>query len=229
MIVRIFKTGNELDQAAAEWVAENLINGGTAALPTGNTQVGMYRQLRQKQLDWNKIKIFMLDVNYPEDPNEPTSFYSFAVKNLPKKEFEILNSQTKEPEEECEEYEKKIKVAGGLDIAVLGIGENGHIAYNEPGTDPELFTHLTELSPETIAVNKLKIHHGLTMGIKTILSAKKILVLAKRANKAQAVKAGLTPPPRIDCPASWLQQHQGVTWMVDEGAGKVVDFLLVAR
>lgn len=104
---------------------------------------------------------------------------------------------------------------------VLGIGENGHIAYNEPGTDPELLTHLAELSPETIAVNQLKIQQGLTMGIKTILSAKKILVLAKGANKAQAVKAGLTPPPRLSCPASWLQQHNDVIWFLDEAAGKL--------
>ena len=79
MAVKILKTGEELDQTAAEWVAENLKNGGTAALPTGNTPVGMYRELKQKQFDWQNIKIFMLDVNYPQDPNEPMSFYSFAV------------------------------------------------------------------------------------------------------------------------------------------------------
>ena len=72
------------------------------------------------------------------------------------------------------------------------------------------------------ALQNQKFQYGLTMGIKTILSARKILVLAKGANKAKAVKAGMTPPPRLDCPASWLLNHNDVTWLVDEAAGKWV-------
>ncbi len=213
MIKIIVKNGEELDRAAADFVEP-----GVVAFPTGSTPVGMYRELRSRSMDWTKLTIFMLDVNYPQDPSEPTSFYSFVKTNLPGVEFNMLNSAAEDPAKECEAYEASIKAAGGLDLAILGIGKNGHIAYNEPGTNPETLTHLANLEPDTISVNNLKIQQGLTMGIKTIMSAKKVLLLAKGSNKADAIKAALTPPPNLSCPASWLQNHSDCTFLIDEAA-----------
>jgi glucosamine-6-phosphate deaminase len=209
----IVKNGEEFDQEAAAFIAPGVI-----AFPTGNTPVGMYRELRSRNIDWSKITIFMLDANYPQDPNEPNSFFSFIQTNLPGVKFNILDSAAKDPAKECADYEARIKAAGGLDLAILGIGQNGHIAYNEPGTNPETITHLANLDPQTIGVNELKIKQGLTMGIKTIMSAKKVLLLAKGSNKADAIKAAIAPPPNLSCPASWLQNHLDCTLLIDEAA-----------
>ncbi len=153
----------------------------------------------------------MLDAFYPQNPADPGSFYSYAKTNLPGVGFNILDSNAKDPDKECRDYEAKIQAAGGLDLAVLGIGPNGHVAFNEPGTDPNLPTHKARLENQPF-------EFGLTMGIKTILGAKKIVLLATGADKAAAIKAALTPPPRLDCPASWLQNHPDCTFLIDQEA-----------
>lgn len=195
--------------------AADLITGKTIALPTGKTPIGMYLELKRKNLDWGEITVFMLDVNYPQDPAEPESFFSFAQKYLPTKKFNILNSQTADPDKECAEYETKISAAGGLDLAVLGIGPNGHIAYNEPGTGFDSLTHLAKLENQ-------KFEHGLTMGIKTIMNAKKIILLAKGANKAGIIKRAVEGQVDVSCPASVLQQHPDVTWLLDPAAASLL-------
>jgi glucosamine-6-phosphate deaminase len=209
----IVKNGESFERTAADFVEPGVI-----ALPTGNTPLDLYQELRNRSIDWSKLSIFMLDVNYPQDPADPTSFYNFVKTNLPGVQFNILDSAAKDPAKECAAYEAKIKAAGGLDLVILGIGVNGHIAYNEPGTSPESLTHVANLDPGTVSTNHLKIKNGLTMGIKTILSAKKILLLAKGSGKADAVKAALTPPPNLSSPASWLQNHSDCTFLIDDGA-----------
>lgn len=195
--------------------AADLIVGKTLALPTGNTPIGMYLELKKKDIDWKKIIVFVLDVNFPQDPAEPESFYNFAQKYLPTKKFNILDSQAQDPEEECRAYEAKIKAAGGLDLAVLGIGPNGHIAYNEPGTSFDSLTHLAKLEDQ-------KFEYGLTMGIKTIISAKKIILLAKGASKAEIIKRAIEGQISELCPASVLQRHQDITWLLDPAAGSLL-------
>lgn len=204
------KIAEDFDRQAA-----GLISGKTIALPTGSTPIGMYLELKKKKLDWEKINIFMLDVNYPQDPAEPDSFFSFAQKYMPTPAFNILNSQTTDPVKECAEYEAKISAAGGLDLAVLGIGPNGHIAYNEPGTGFDSLTHLAKLDNQ-------KFKYGLTMGIKTIMSAKKIILLAKGAGKAEIIKRAIEGPKTTDCPASVLENHPDCTFLLDQDAGNLV-------
>lgn len=202
----VIKNAVYLDQAAAD-----CLHPGVVALPTGKTPLGMYQVLRQRSIDWPKITIFMLDAFWPQDPGDPDSFYTYMKANLPGAAFNILDSSAADPDKECAAYEAKIVAAGGLDLAVLGIGANGHIAFNEPGTDPRLLTHKARIV-------KQPFEFGLTMGIKTILSAKKIVLLAKGADKAAAVKAALVPSPRLDCPASWLQNHADCTFLIDQAA-----------
>jgi len=204
------KIAEEFDKEAAGFIA-----GKTLALPTGKTPIGMYLELKKIKFDWDKIKIFILDVNYPQNPSEPESFYSFAKKYLPAKKFFILDSRTQNPEQECREYERKIIQAGGLDLAVLGIGANGHIAYNEPGTSFDSLTHLAKLQNQ-------KFEFGLTIGIKTIMSAKKIILLAKGAAKAVIVKRAIEGPVDISCPASILQTHPDATYILDQEAGALL-------
>lgn len=209
-MLQIFNDGHELDAAAAKFIQNNLV----LALPAGRTPLGMYRELIKKKINWARVKIFMLDVNYPQNQADPNSFLSYIKLNLlnhiplPPENFNILDSQTDDPEKECQEYEAKIASAGGLDLAVLGIGENGHIAYNEPGSSFQSITR--------------KVRLGLTMGIKTIMSAKKIILLAKGRNKARAVKAAIEGPVSLDCPASVLQNHPNTTYLIDEDAARLL-------
>ena len=114
-----------------------------------------------------------------------------------------------------------IEQLGGIDLAILGIGQNGHIAFNEPVTPFDSVTHLAKLTESTRISNggtdKIP-KYGMTMGIKTIMSAKKILLLAKGKNKAEIVKKALQGPITTDCPASILQTHPDCTFFLDEEA-----------
>lgn len=219
MKIVVEKNEADFDRTAAEMMRQELSGGGTVLLPTGKTAVGMYQRLVQNRqlLAWNKIKIFMLDVNYPQDPAEADSFLSYIKTNLldqinlPQENFNILDSQTDDPEKECQEYEAKIAGAGGLDLTVLGIGENGHIAYNEPGSSFHSLTRKVRLASG-------RRQYGLTVGIKTIMSARKITLLAKGRNKARAIKKAIEGPVNLDCPASVLQNHLNITYLIDHDA-----------
>lgn len=210
---------------------ENIINFKSAknnlviAFPTGNTPLEMYQYLTKKKINWKNVSIFMLDSYFPQDPKDPNSFYSYIKTNLldhinfPPSNFHILNSATKDTQQECQQYEEEIRKAGGLDLAVLGIGENGHIAFNEPGTVKESLTHLSKLTTETIMANGRNTpEYGLTMGIQTILNTKKIIVLAKGAKKAKAIYNAVKGPISSDCPASFLQEHRDVIFLLDSEA-----------
>lgn len=203
----------------------------TIALPTGNTPTPWYALITtDKSIDWSKVTVFMLDCYYPQEPANPLSFYSY-IKNhlldkvdLPPENFHILNSATVDPVEECKNYEKQIKLAGGLDLAVLGLGENCHIAFDEPGTPENSLTHLANVSQETVAVNNTTENQefptqALTMGIKTILSARKILMMAVGNKKALAVKTSLTHTPCEEYPSTFLQKHQDAMFLIDDAAG----------
>ncbi|MBI3980403.1 glucosamine-6-phosphate deaminase [Candidatus Microgenomates bacterium] len=204
------------------------------ALPTGNTPTSLYRLLSvDKTIDWSKVVIFMLDCYYPQDKNDPLSFYTYIKNNLldninlPPENFHMLDSQALNPEQECLKYEKEIQEAGGLDLAILGLGENCHIAFCEPGTPQDSLTHVTNISTQTILVNNVdKVENfptkALTVGIKTILSARKIMVLAKGEKKALSVKRSLTENPSAECPASFLQNHPNITYMLDSEAAALL-------
>ena len=126
----------------------------------------------------------------------------------------------------CEAYERKIEDWGGVDIQLLGIGHDGHIGFNEPGEAFELGTHCVDLKPETIEANKrffdgnedLVPKQAYTMGIKTIMQARKVLVVANGLAKAKAVKAVVSGPVTPECPGSILQLHPDCTLVADEEA-----------
>ncbi|MCL5676187.1 MAG: glucosamine-6-phosphate deaminase [Patescibacteria group bacterium] len=200
------------------------------ALPTGNTPLKFYKKITNASLNWKNITIFMLDCWYPQDRNDLNSFYSYIERNLlskinlPKENFHILNSAATNPEKECEKYEQEIKKAGELDLAILGLGQDGHIGFNEPGTPENSLTHLAKLTEQTLNDNGNLAHItcGLTMGIKTILSAKKIFLLAKGLNKAPVVKKALEGPISLKCPASFLQKHPDCTFFLDREAASLL-------
>ena len=206
----------------------------TFALPTGNTAIPFYRLATEnaEQLKVSEWVCFNVDEYFPiDDENAPKSFDAFMETHFysrlskPVHRREILNGRTWNPADECARYEKLIADAGGIDITILGIGTNGHIAFNEPGSEFDSRTRQVELHPETLMANfhgNPLFTHALTMGIGNIIESKKVYVIALGKNKAQAVKCSIKDPETRNCPASGLRRNPNVTWFLDQDAANLV-------
>ena len=205
-------------------------------LATGGTPVGTYAQLvdwyNKGDLDFSEVTTVNLD-EYRGLPKEhPQSYWYFMNENLFSK-VNIDPAKTNLPDgtnldtaAECARYNGIIHKLGGIDLQLLGIGPNGHIGFNEPGEAFELETHCIDLAPTTIEANKrffdgneaLVPKQAYTMGIKTIMQARKVLVVANGKAKAQAVKDAVTGPVTPACPGSILQLHLDCILVADEEA-----------
>lgn len=223
----------ELSKKAAEFVASQIILKPDCCLglATGSTPIGMYKHLTGMDIDFSDVITFNLDEYYPIKKSNDQSYHYFMTENLyskvnlkPENIF-IPNGEAEDPEAECAEYEDKIKVHDGIDLQVLGIGQNGHIGFNEPSGALNSYTHITELTENTIEANSRFFNsiddvprRALTMGVATIMRARKILLLASGKEKAHVVKAlkGSVIDPEI--PATILAAHSDVTVIVDKAA-----------
>ena len=205
-------------------------------LATGGTPVGAYAQLvdwyNKGDLDFSEVTTVNLD-EYRGLPKEhPQSYWYFMNENLFSK-VNIDPAKTNLPDgtnldtaAECARYNGIIHKLGGIDLQLLGIGPNGHIGFNEPGEAFELETHCIDLAPTTIEANKrffdgneaLVPKQAYTMGIKTIMQARKVLVVANGLAKAKAVKAVVSGPVTPECPGSILQMHPDCILVADEEA-----------
>ena len=205
-------------------------------LATGGTPVGTYAQLvdwyNKGDLDFSEVTTVNLD-EYRGLPKEhPQSYWYFMNENLFSK-VNIDPAKTNLPDgtnldtaAECARYNGIIHKLGGIDLQLLGIGPNGHIGFNEPGQAFELETHCIDLAPTTIEANKrffdgneaLVPKQAYTMGIKTIMQARKVLVVANGLAKAKAVKAVVSGPVTPECPGSILQMHPDCILVADEEA-----------
>jgi glucosamine-6-phosphate deaminase len=197
-------------------------------LPTGNTPLGMYEELvkkyRENQLDFSRLQTFNLDEYCGLPADHANSFRTYMRKVF----FDRVNVAAAAihfPDEaRPEKYEMDIQAAGGIDLLIVGIGANGHIAFNEPGSSVDSRTRIVDLAPETI--QNARQHFGsewvpsraVTMGIGTILDARRIVLLASGASKADAIERALRGPVSESCPASALQRHGRVVAIVDEDA-----------
>ena len=205
-------------------------------LATGGTPVGTYKQLvewyNKGDLDFSEVTTVNLD-EYRGLPREHAeSYWSFMHRNL----FDLVNinpasinlpdGTNMDAEAECARYDYVIKRVGGIDLQLLGIGHDGHIGFNEPGEAFELGTHCVDLKPETIEANKrffegnedLVPKQAYTMGIKTIMQARKVLMVANGKDKAEIVKKAFFGPVTPEVPASILQMHPDFTLVGDEEA-----------
>jgi len=205
-------------------------------LPTGNTPKGMYRELvrlhRAGELDFSGVVAFNIDEYWGLSPDHPMSFAYFMRTHL----LDHVNVAPEnahwpevgaDPALACRAYEEKIRAAGGLDLAVLGIGVNGHIGFNEPGTPFGSETHYVRLAQETRLANYRGYgfkdlaevpEYAVTMGIATIMAARRVLLLASGREKATAVAQTVEGPVSEAVPASILQRHPDATLIVDEEA-----------
>ncbi len=199
--------------------------------------VGMYRELvrlhRDEKLDFSRVVTFNLDEYLGLSSNHPQSFHHFMRRNF----FAHVNvtpGNTHIPDgaikgnyqQYCASYEETIRNAGGIDLQVLGIGRNGHVGFNEPTSSLGSRTRLKVLSTETIEDNRKFFapeeeipQCAITMGIGTILEAKRILLLASGSSKAAAIAKAIEGPLTASVTASALQLHSDVTFIVDRDAG----------
>jgi glucosamine-6-phosphate deaminase len=242
----IVKDYAELSRKAAEMlVSEVKANSKTVfGLATGGTPVGMYRELiklsQAQNIDFSQASSFNLDEYVGLSSTHPQSYRSYMQENLfnhiniPAEKTHVPVGNTTDHLAECARYEEAIRLAGGIDIQVLGIGNNGHIGFNEPGSPAESLTRVVQLTDSTIEANARYFDsveqvptQAVSMGIKTILGAKKVVLLASGEAKAEAVRLMLEGEPTADVPASLLQLHSDVTVIVDhEAASKLTTSVL---
>ncbi|SHI91876.1 glucosamine-6-phosphate deaminase [Geosporobacter subterraneus DSM 17957] len=206
-------------------------------LATGDTPLGMYRELaamhQEEDLDFKEVKTFNLDEYYGLEKENPQSYHYYMMENffkyvnIQEKNIHIPDGQAPDIEEACRRYEQLIRLMGGIDLQVLGIGRNGHIGFNEPDVKFEATTHLVQLDEDTIQANARffdSIHkvptQAISMGIKTIMQAKKIVLLASGREKREVIQRALEGKISPELPASVLQLHNDVVVILDrEAAG----------
>jgi len=204
-------------------------------LATGETPLGLYKELikmyEKGDLDFSGITTFNLDEYLSLKPSHPQSYHYYMQHNffkhinIKKENIFIPDGTSDDVEAHCQWYENKIKEKGGIDLQILGIGRNGHIGFNEPGTDFNSITRVVSLEKTTIKDNarffktaKEVPKKAITMGIKTILESKECLLLASGIKKREIVNKFLKGAISTEIPASALKNHKNVTIILDKEA-----------
>lgn len=231
------KDYNEMSERAAEIVAAEVILKPNAVLglATGSTPIGMYEELirasKNKSVDFSKVVTFNLDEYYPIEPENEQSYHYymktnfFAEAGIKPENIHMPPGTSEEPEKDCALYDKAIEAAGGIDIQVLGIGQNGHIGFNEPGKFLESGTHLVSLTENTIAANSRFFEseeavprRAITMGLGSIMKAKRIVLLASGKAKHDALMGLVSGKINTLNPSTVLNMHKDAIIICDEEA-----------
>ncbi len=238
MRIRIFST----PRAAARALATDLARGLRAnprlviGLPTGRTSVPLYDELtrlrRARRVDFSRATTFNLDEFLGVPADDPASYHAFMRRhffdgvNLSPRRIHVMDGAAADPVIECARYERAIARAGGIDLQILGLGANGHIGFNEPGPALIARTHVARLAPATRRANAAlfgghatRVPRGaLSMGMATILRARRIVLLAAGRGKARTVARMIRGPITSRLPASFLQLHANAEVWLDEAA-----------
>ena len=236
MRIVICKDYGEMSLRAAELIRAQLESKPESVfgLPTGSTPIGTYENLANMynhgQIDFSQAATFNLDEYYPIRKSDSQSYDRFMHENLfcrvnvREEMIHIPNGEADDANAECRAYDDLIASFGGIDLQLLGIGRNGHIGFNEPDADGLVApTHKTALTEDTIDANARFFEseadvprHALTMGMASIMSAKKIVMLVSGDNKADALREMLSDKITTLCPATMLKLHTDVTILCDE-------------
>ncbi|MDF2547591.1 MAG: Glucosamine-6-phosphate deaminase [Anaerosolibacter sp.] len=241
MRIIVAKDYDELSKKAASILAGQILlkSNSVLGLATGSTPIGTYKELvrmyQEGIIDFEEIVTFNLDEYHGLSRTNEQSYYYFMNEhlfrhiNIQNQNIHIPNGITEDIEGECERYEEEIKKKGGIDFQLLGIGRNGHIGFNEPDVKFEAVTHLVTLDQDTIDANARFFdnpndvpHKAISMGIKTIMHSKKIILLASGAEKAKTIHAMIRGNITPELPASILQLHQDATVILDEAAAELL-------
>jgi glucosamine-6-phosphate deaminase len=215
--IKVLKSYKELSSTVANIVKRQIKKHPLSklALPTGDTPLGMYDELVNRKLDWSHVITFNLDV-YLMNINHPESYQSYMRKNL----FDRTNiypDHSHFPFRPFSVFEDKIAGSMGIDLCILGIGTNGHIAFNEPGTSFLSRTRVVNLDEQTIQDNSRFFgsiddtpKQAITMGLGTIMESKKIVLMANGDHKLNILNVAMNGEVTEDVPASILQRHDNV-------------------
>ena len=217
MEIKLSKDYEKLSSLVAIIVAAQILENPQSklVLPTGSTPLGMYEELVRRKLDWSLVETFNLD-EYIMNPDHPYSYHSYMKKNL----FDRINIYPDNchfPFRPTLSFEDKMNVNKGIDLCILGIGSNGHIAFNEPGSSFKSRTRVVDLSEQTIQDNSIFFDsidnvpkQAITMGLGTIMESKRIILMANGKHKLNILKVAMNGEVTEDVPASILQKHNDV-------------------
>ena len=238
MRIRVFASAGALARALAGNISRALSADPALVLglPTGRTPIPLYdaivRLHRGGRADFSRATTFNLDEFLGLDPRDPRSYRAFMRRhlfddvNLSPRRVQFLNGATRDVDRECLRYERAIERAGGIDLQILGLGMNGHIGFNEPARALVARTHCTRLKPATRRANAALFDNrvsavpreALSMGMATILHAKRIVLLATGASKARCVQRMIEGPVTPRLPGSFLQLHRCAEIWLDSAA-----------
>lgn len=215
----------ELSSQAADAVQEVLDRRPDAAItvPTGQTPLGMYEELVRRAeggaIDLSQVHIFCLDDYLGQTRNDEASltrwlFNEFLIPaRIPEEHIHLIPAAAEDPDAAATEYERELERLGGLELAVVGLGPNGHVAFNEPGSPPDSRTRVVDLTEESRQQSAAYWEgaasipeQAMTMGLGTILAARRIVLIVSGAGKAELVRRSLEESPTLEVPGSWLQQ-----------------------
>ena len=209
-------------------------------LPTGNTPRLLYRELirlhREEDLDFSRVTTFNLDEYVGLPKGHDGSFYKFMRRNffdavnVPPEQIHLPDGMAADLSAACDAYEEAIAQAGGIDLMVLGIGGNGHIGFNEPGTSFHSRTRVSALTNRTLSDNAFFFdgdsdrvpRKSITMGIRTILEARSCALIAFGAAKARPVADAVQGPVTTLVPASAMRSHPNAVWLLDSEAAALI-------
>ncbi|CDQ21061.1 glucosamine-6-phosphate deaminase [Halobacillus karajensis] len=228
---------DQLSKKACEIIEEQVMvkHDSVLGLATGSTPLGTYKELiagyKEGRTDYRHVSTLNLDEYVGLGPQDPQSYRHFMNEqffrsiNVNLENTYIPNGKAVDLQDECERYEKVIEQVGPPDLQLLGIGENGHIGFNEPGTPFQSETHVVQLADSTRQANARFFQSmedvptmAVTMGIRSILKSKKIVLLASGERKAQAIDQLINGYLDEQFPASSLKEHSDITLIVDEDA-----------
>jgi glucosamine-6-phosphate deaminase len=234
--VTVFKDERTLARTLATQIAATLKETPETVfgLPTGRTPIRLYHELGTIHADFSRATTFNLDEFLGIGPDHPGSYRAFMQQhvfsrvNLAPERIHVLNGAAPDPEGECARYEEAITDAGGVGLQLLGIGTNGHIGFNEPARELAARTHRVTLKESTRRSNAALFggdlskvpKEALSMGMGTILHARRIVLMATGKSKARCVDRMVNGPITTRMPASFLQLHSNVELMLDEAAAR---------
>ena len=234
MNLSIHSTAEAANAAATDCLAGWLASPGTRTFmpAAGNTPIELYRRIGGRGLALGHLTVFTLDeyVGVPlEEPRNCANLLRRCVQDgwrIPPAQFHVVSSLEADALASVREHERKITAAGGLDVLVLGLGQNGHLGFNEPGSAEDSVGRLLDLETISIEANRKWFGgdyapaKGVTVGLKTILGARRIIIMAYGAHKTAAVRAMVEGPRTASCPASFLQGHPDTRVFVDSTAAE---------
>jgi len=237
MEIRVFGTSEQMGLAAAELFAQRIESKPeiVLGLATGSTPLKMYEALVQMYqrggLDFSRVVTFNLDEYIGLSPDHDQSYHYFMDANLfgkiniPSQNTHLPDGMASDLDGMCAAYEEAIREAGGIDVQLLGIGGNGHIAFNEPGSTRDSRTRVVDLTSETIRANSRFFEdesevpkQAVTMGIASIMEARELVLIADGAHKAEGIAKAVEGEVTATVPASFLREHPKCTFLLERQA-----------